>query len=56
MCNGLLAVIVGCLLTIANQLDVLLTPTIHLSPGNQNLFQFLDTLRRFSTSALMNRK
>ncbi len=56
MRNGLLAVIVGCLLTITNQLDVLLTKPFTFRLGTKIFLNFLIPFVVSSTSALMNRK
>ncbi len=56
MRNGSLAVIVGCLLTITNQLDVLLTQRFTFRLGTKILFNFLIPFVVSCTSALMNRK
>ncbi len=53
--NCLLAVIVGCLLTIANQLDVLLAKPFSFRLGTKILFNFLIPFAVSSTSALINR-
>lgn len=54
--NCLLAAIVGCLLTIANQLDVLLAQPFTARLGTKILFNFLIPFAVSSTSALINRK
>ena len=54
--NCLLAVIVGCLLTLANQLDVLLAQPFSFRLGTKILFNFLIPFVVSSTSALLNRK
>lgn len=54
--NCLLAAIVGCLLTIANQLDVLLAQPFSFRLGTKILFNFLIPFVVSSTSAVMNRK
>ena len=54
--NGLLASLVGCLLTIANQLDVLLAQPFSLRLGTKILFNFLMPFAVSSISAGMNRK
>lgn len=54
--NCVLAGIVGCLLTVANQLDVLLVQPFTLRLGTKILFNFLIPLAVSSTSALINRK
>ena len=52
----MLAAVVGCLLTIANQLDVLLAQPLSLRLGTKILFNFLIPFAVSSTSALTNRK
>ncbi len=54
--NCLLAAIVGCLLTIANQLDVLLAQPFTLRLGTKILFNFVIPFAVSSISALINRK
>jgi hypothetical protein len=54
--NCLLAAIVGLLLTIANQLDVLLAQPFSLRLGSKIVFNFLIPFAVSSTSAVMNRK
>jgi hypothetical protein len=54
--NCLLAGIVGCLLTVANQLDVLLVEPFTLRLGTKILFNFLIPFAVSSTSAVVNRK
>jgi hypothetical protein len=54
--NCLLASIVGSLLTIANQLDVLLAQPFSLRLGTKILFNFLMPFAVSSISAVMNRK
>jgi hypothetical protein len=54
--NCVLAVVVGCLLTIANQLDVLLAQPLSFRLGTKILFNFLIPFAVSSTSALINRK
>ena len=54
--NCLLAAIVGCLLTIANQLDALLAQPFTARLGTKMLFNFLIPFAVSSTSALINRK
>ncbi len=54
--NCVLAVIVGCLLTIANQLDVLLAQPFSFRLGTKIFFNFLVPFVVSSTSALLNRK
>jgi hypothetical protein len=52
--NCLLAIIVGCLLTIANQLDVLLSQPFTLRLGGKILFNFLIPFVVSSVSAAVN--
>ncbi len=54
--NCLLAAIVGCLLTIANQLDVLLAQPFTVRLGTKILFNFLIPFAVSTTSALINRR
>ncbi len=54
--NCLLAAIVGCLLTIANQLDVLLAQPFTVRLGTKILLNFLIPFAVSSTSAFINRK
>jgi hypothetical protein len=54
--NCLLAAIVGLLLTIANQLDVMLAQPVSFRLGSKILFNFLIPFAVSSTSAVMNRK
>ncbi len=54
--NCVLAAVVGCLLTIANQLDVLLVQPFTFRLGTKILFNFLIPFVVSSTSALINRK
>ena len=54
--NCVLAAVVGCLLTIANQLDVLLAQPFSLRLGTKILFNFLIPFAVSSTSAPVNRK
>ncbi len=54
--NSLLAVIVGCLLTIANQLDVLLAQPFTFRLGTKIFFNFLIPFVVSTTSVLMNRE
>lgn len=54
--NCVLAAVVGCLLTIANQLDVLLAQPFSLRLGTKIFFNFLIPFVVSSTSALINRK
>ncbi len=54
--NCLLATIVGCLLTITNQLDVLLAQPFTFRLGTKILFNFLIPFAVSSTSILINRK
>ncbi len=54
--NCFLAAIVGCLLTIANQLDVLLAQPFSFRLGTKILFNFLIPFAVSSTSAVIHRK
>ena len=54
--NCLLAVIVGCLLTLANQLDVLPSQPFTFRLGTKIFFNFLVPFAVSSTSALLNHK
>ncbi len=54
--NCVLAAVVGCLLTIANQLDVLLVQPLSFRLGTKILFNFLIPFAVSSTSAFINRK
>lgn len=54
--NCLLATIVGCLLTFANQLDVLLAQPFSFRLGMKIFFNFLIPFVVSSTSALVSRK
>jgi hypothetical protein len=54
--NCALAAVVGCLLTVANQLDVLLAQPFSFRLGTKILFNFLIPFAVSSTSALINRK
>lgn len=54
--NCMLAAVVGCLLTISNQLDLLLVQPFSLRMGTKILFNFLIPFAVSSTSALINRK
>jgi len=53
--NCVLAVVVGCLLTIANQLDVLLTQPFSFRLGSKIFFNFLIPFVVSSTSTAWNR-
>jgi len=54
--NCAIAAIVGCLLTITNQLDALLAQPFSFRLGTKILFNFLIPFAVSSTSALINRK
>jgi hypothetical protein len=54
--NCVLAAVVGCLLTVANQLDVLVAQPFSFRLGTKILFNFLIPFVVSSTSALINRK
>ncbi len=54
--NCVLAAVVGCLLTLANQLDVLLVQSFSFRLGTKILFNFLIPFAVSSTSTLINRK
>lgn len=54
--NCLLAAIVGCLLTIANQLDVLLAQPFSFRLGTKIFLNFLIPFAVSSVSAVLNRK
>jgi hypothetical protein len=54
--NCLLAAIVGLLLTLANQLDVLLAQPVSFRLGSKIPFNFLIPFAVSSTSAVINRK
>ncbi len=54
--NCVLAAVVGCLLTVANQLDVLLAQPFSFRLGAKILFNFLIPFAVSSTSILINRK
>jgi hypothetical protein len=54
--NCLLAVIVGCLLSITNQLDVLLSQPFSLPLGGKILFNFLIPFVVSSVSTAVNRR
>jgi hypothetical protein len=53
--NCVLAVVVGCLLTIANQLDVLLSQPFSFRLGSKIVFNFLIPFVVSSTSTAWNR-
>jgi len=53
--NILLALIVGCLLTLTNQLDVLLSQPFTVRLGLKILFNFVTPFAVSSTSAAVNR-
>ena len=53
--NCLVAAIVGCLLTVTNQLDVLLVHPFSVRLGTKILFNFLIPFGVSSTSAALNR-
>ena len=53
--NCVLAAIVGCLLTLTNQLDVLLAPPFSFRLGTKILFNFLIPFVVSSTSVVLNR-
>jgi Mg/Co/Ni transporter MgtE len=54
--NALLAVLVGCLLTLTNQLDVLLGQPFSLRLGTKIFFNFLIPFVVSSASAVINRE
>jgi hypothetical protein len=54
--NCTIAAVVGCLLTITNQMDVLLAQPFSFRLGTKILFNFLIPFAVSSTSALINRK
>jgi hypothetical protein len=54
--NGLLALVVGCFLTLANQLDVMLSQPFTARLGTKVFFNFLIPFAVSSISAAMNRK
>jgi hypothetical protein len=54
--NCVLAAVVGCLLTVANQLDVLIEQPFSFRLGTKILFNFLIPFAVSSTSAVINRK
>jgi hypothetical protein len=54
--NFVIAAVVGCLLTITNQLDVLLAQSFSFRLGTKIFFNFLIPFVVSSTSALINRK
>lgn len=54
--NILLAAIVGCLLTMANQLDVLFTQRFTFRMATKIFFNFLIPFVVSSTSAVLNRR
>lgn len=54
--NCLLAAVVGCLLTMANQLDVILTQPFSFRLGTKIIFNFLIPFAVSSTSAVIHRK
>lgn len=54
--NCSIAAVVGCLLTIANQLDVLLAQPFSFRLGTKIFFNFLIPFLVSSTSALLNRR
>lgn len=54
--NCILAAVVGCLLTLANQLDVLLIQPFSPRLGTKILFNFLILFAASSISTLINRK
>jgi hypothetical protein len=54
--NCVISAVVGCLLTITNQVDVLLAQSFSFRMGTKIFFNFLIPLVVSSTSALINRK
>jgi hypothetical protein len=54
--NSLLAIVVGCLLTMTNQLDVLLTQPFTLRLGAKTILNFLIPFVVSSAGAAMNRR
>jgi hypothetical protein len=54
--NCLVAAVVGCLLTMANQLDVILAQPFSFRLGTKILFNFLIPFAVSSTSAVIHRK
>ncbi len=55
-CNCLLALVVGCLRTLTNQLDVLLSQPFTALLGLKIVFNFLIPFAVSSTSAVLNRR
>lgn len=54
--NGLMALVVGALLTLANQMDVMLTEPFSLRLGTKVCFNFLIPFLVSSVSAAINRR